>query len=465
METLINNFASSARAAGMRISTAELLDCLDQLQHVDILEEKQFATVLRANFAKSRQEQARFDHLYHLFFHELRQDLDAGAAGLAEPMAQFEQSLSDQHPDTPALAAVSQFLAAQPEAYLQLLHEINTEAANRSNGQAGAQPGLAANADRLVKRLQVVNAIGIARQGLGDFLSANLRQIHWETRAALRQLVAQRLDTAQRLLSADGDLPAKKQGKPTVPKRYGELGEKSFGALSQAELVRIREIINRLVRKLRDSVARRHRARSRGTVDMKRTLRAAVRTQGIPIALKFRRKPLRKTRLVVLCDLSGSVWSSARFMLTMLYAMQTSFDRVKSFAFVNAPVEVTHLFETFDIDRALDEVLRCPDIAFDAATDYGRTLRLFRQQHMESITKKTTVIVIGDGRSNYGDAAAYVLGRIRERCRRLIWLNPETERFWYSGDSEMRAYEPFCHQVRACRNLDQLAAFIRELVL
>lgn len=156
---------------------------------------------------------------------------------------------------------------------------------------------------------------------------------------------------------------------------------------------------------------------------------------------------------------------NAYTLATVLYAMQWPFDRVKSFAFVDAPVEVTRLFETLDIDRALDEILRCPEIAFGAATDYGRMPRLFRQQHMATITTKTTVIVIGHGRSNYGDPEADVLARIRERCRRLIWLNPEPEIFWHSGDSEMRACEPYRNQVRACRNLDQLAAFITDLVL
>ena len=72
MERTILKFVSSARAAGLRISTTETLDCLQQLSMVDLLNETQFSRVLRANFAKSRKDQDKFDHLYHLFFHELR---------------------------------------------------------------------------------------------------------------------------------------------------------------------------------------------------------------------------------------------------------------------------------------------------------------------------------------------------------------------------------------------------------
>ena len=76
MEAMILKFVASARAAGIRISTSETLDCLAQLPRVDVLDERQFSTILRANFAKSRLERARFDHLYQLFFHEIREDLD-----------------------------------------------------------------------------------------------------------------------------------------------------------------------------------------------------------------------------------------------------------------------------------------------------------------------------------------------------------------------------------------------------
>ena len=245
----------------------------------------------------------------------------------------------------------------------------------------------------------------------------------------------------------------------------GELGQTPFANLSPGELVRLRDFIAQLVRKLRDMVSLRYAARSRGVLDVKRTLRAAARTQGIPIGLRFRRRPPRKGRILVLCDVSGSVWSSARFMLTMLYALQDCFDRVRSFVFVDAPLEVTSFFDTLDIDRALEAILDSRDVAYGAPTDYGRTLRLFQARHMAAIDKKTTVIVIGDGRTNYGNPEEGILEAIRDRSRRVIWLNPESEAFWNTGDSEMRTYAVFCHEVRVCRNLDQLASVIQALVL
>jgi uncharacterized protein with von Willebrand factor type A (vWA) domain len=95
MVNLVLNFVSCARKAGLRVATSEVLDCLNQLKLVDILEEPQFAAVLRANFAKSRREQRHFERLYQMFFHELRQDASiAGSEPLSEQIHDILQALA-----------------------------------------------------------------------------------------------------------------------------------------------------------------------------------------------------------------------------------------------------------------------------------------------------------------------------------------------------------------------------------
>ena len=459
---MILKFVASARAAGMRISTAEVLDCLAQLPRVDILDEEQFSTTLRSHFAKSRLEQARFDHLYHLFFHELREDLDAASMALGEHFLTLRHEILSIEPQMPAMTAVADFLAGEPETYLRLLDDIQSEGESMGSGPSGK----GANLGGLVRRLPVLRSIQRAQETATAYMDDHWREIDWEVRRELKRHVARRLESARRLLTQNhppGLTPPER--KKTTRDLNGTLGDTPFANLSAGELVRLRDVIAKLVRKLRDMATRRHAARRRGVPDIKRTLRAATRTQGIPLELKFRQKPPRKGRVVVFCDVSGSVWSSARFMLTMLYALQDCFDRVKSFVFVDEPVDVTHFFDDHEIDQALAKILESPEIAYGAATDYGRMLRHFKARHMETITKKTTVIVIGDGRTNYGNPEEKILEEIRDRSRRLLWLNPEDENFWNSGDSEMRTYEIYCNDVRHCQNLNQLAAFFNELVL
>ncbi len=460
MVNLILQFVACARAAELRVSTAEVMDCLAQVRLVDMLDEKQVYAVLRANFAKSRREQRRFDHLYRLFFHELQVHEDAADAdSLAVHRDAIQDSIkaaADHHPE---LAAIADFIAGDPAPYLQLLQQLQTE------GDSHRQ-GLGSNLGALVRRFPVLRGLNRAAELVDRFLADHRDEIHWETRRQVQRHLKRRITVARDLLTREAvtETPVIRKH-ATGDDRKKPLGDLAFNALSPSEAIRLREAINRLVRKLKDTVGQRDAARSRGVMDVKKTLRRAARYQGVPLEIVLKKKPPRKARLVVLCDMSGSVWSSARFMLNILYSLQACFDRVRSFVFVAEVVEVTRFFDNHGVDRAIEKVLTEAGINYGASTDYGLTLRRFRRHHLDAVNKKTTVIVIGDGRSNYANPEGRILEEIRERCRRLVWLNPETEPFWYSGDSEMRTYQPICNEVWPCRNLNQLSAFVKNLVL
>ena len=216
------------------------------------------------------------------------------------------------------------------------------------------------------------------------------------------------------------------------------------------------------IRRLDLTMGWRYASRRRGVLNVKKTLRRSARCQGVPVEIRFKKKPVRKACIVVLCDISGSVWSSARFMLNMIHSLQDCFERVRSFVFV---AEVTRFFENVPVDRAIEKILTDAGINYGASTDYGLTLRQFHRRHLDAINKKTTLIIIGDGRCNYANPEGQLLEGIRDRCRRVVWLDPETEQFWYTGDSEMRTYQAISNDVWPCRNLNQLSAFIKELVL
>jgi uncharacterized protein with von Willebrand factor type A (vWA) domain len=148
-----------------------------------------------------------------------------------------------------------------------------------------------------------------------------------------------------------------------------------------------------------------------------------------------------------------------------LYSLQDCFDKVHSFVFVDRLTEVTEIFEDHEISKAIEIVLKKADVNYNAPTDYGETFRHFKRNYLDILTKKTTLIIIGDARSNYMSPEDIILGEMRDRCRRVIWLNPESELIWGTADSEIYTYSPYCHEVRTCANLNQLISFIEELVL
>ncbi len=460
MVNLVLKFVSTARVAGLRISTSEVLDCLDQIRLVDMMDEAQFKTVLRANFAKSCREQGKFDYLYHLFFHQLNEDDEMLMLPFSqENLDKAVEAVKEKAENSPELMAVAEFMSGEPLSYIELLTRIQSEGKSRQQG-----PG--SNLGALVRRFPVLRSLDRAKELVAEFLEESLMEIDWEQRQKLERHFSKRIETARKLLTREERFDKALFLKKVSREKYlNKLGDVSFNALTASETEKMREVIEKLVKKLKDTVSLRYAARARGILDVKKTIRRSAKYQGVPIEIVFRKKPPRKGRIVVLCDVSGSVWSSARFMLNMLYSLQECFDRVRSFVFIAGVAEVTAFFEENDINKAIKKVLKDADLDYGASTDYGLTFRSFRSDHMEILNKKTTLIIIGDGRSNYANPEEEILSKMRERSKRLIWLNPETHRFWYTGDSEMQTYEPCCNEVRQCRTLNQLTAFIQDLVL
>jgi len=457
---LILKFVSCCRAAGLRLSTSEVLDCMHQLELINILEEPDFRTMLRSNFAKSRREQAHFDRLYQLFFHDLRDDSrldenDPLSGRIEEVLKRLEELLAADGD----FRAILDFLMGDSRAYLEQLRRIHESEPLQSQN-------IKFNWASMMGRLQVMIQLGKMREAIFRVLGEDRNHFNTEGRRALAAYFDRRMESAYSLLLNEPrpDNAGIKEVK-TTERRLKALGERPFSQLSEKEVAQMREAIGQLVRKLKDIVTRRWAARDRGTLDAKKTLRRASRYQGIPVEIMFRNKPLRKTKIVVLCDVSSSVWSAARFMLNMVYSLQECFSRVNSFIFVAGLAEVTEVFENNEINIAIEKVLKEADLNYYEATDYGETFRHFRRSYMDQLNKKTTLIIMGDARSNYFSPEERILDEMRGRCRRLIWLNPEPETVWHSGDSEMYTYRRYCHEVRPCRNLNQLVDFIEDLVL
>jgi uncharacterized protein with von Willebrand factor type A (vWA) domain len=460
MVNLVLNFVSCARTAGLRVSTSEVLDCLNQLKLVDILEEPQFAAVLRANFAKSRREQHHFNRLYQMFFHELRQDASiVGSEPLSEQIHDILQALAPGGEEDATFQTVLDFLDGDPLPYFEQLQQIGADTGDQNRG-----PG--SNLGAVTRRLEIMLGLNAAQEALEQFFADHRDQMNWEVRRDLDAHFKNRLDSARRLLTHDRRAYADAADKNiSYRQRLDHLGEIHFASLTQKEVETMREVIEQLVRRLKDSISRRYARQKQGILDIKKTLRRAAGYQGIPLELFYRNRPLRKAKIVTLCDVSGSVWSAVRFMLNMLYSLQECFTQVRSFVFVAGLDEVTRVFEDHEINLAIEKVLKEANIEYNAATDYGLTFRQFKNRYLDILNKKTTLIIIGDGRTNYANPEERILYEMRERSRRVIWLNPETQYFWYTGDSEMRTYMEYCDEVRPCQNLNQLLGFIESLVL
>lgn len=460
MVNLTLRFVECCRAADLRISTAEVLDCVTQLSMIDPGNEDEFKLVLRSNFAKSRMEQSRFDQMYHLFFHEMKSDLSESVQNDdSEKFRAVYDMLSEMTAEDDLEQALIDFLSGDPMKFIQEVQKIHTQEEQEAKA-------LRSNMSQLASRLQVMLKINQMQSKILQFLGGNHAEVDASDIKEIGDEFSQRLDNALHLLNDEpkpDNFALKNIGENE--KHYNTIGEIPFSNLSQEEIEEVRDVINKLVQKLEDIATLRYSKNNRGVLDLKKTIRKSGKYLGVPIEIFFKNKALRKGKIVTLCDVSGSVWSTARFMLNILYSLQECFSKVKSFIFIAELLEVTDYFIENEVNEAIEKIMNEADINYYAPTDYGMSFQHFKNRNLNDLDKKTTLIIIGDARSNYMNPQELLLKKMREKCRRVIWLNPEQEKFWGTGDSEMKVYKSHCNEVRACGNLNQLIDFIEELII
>ncbi len=233
---------------------------------------------------------------------------------------------------------------------------------------------------------------------------------------------------------------------------------------TETERREMEEIVRRLGRRMRGARSYRRVVSHRGRIHVARTLRGSMMYDGIPFNPVLTSQRDEKPRIVVICDVSLSVRNAARFMLHLVYSLQSLFEQVRSFVFVSELADASQYFEQLGIDEAIAAVFSGELIDCDANSNYGRALEVFCQRHLGTISKQTTVIILGDGRGNRNPPNVPALEEIRRRAKELIWWSPEPRGSWGLGSSDMPLYEPVCHRAEVVRNLKQLGQAAEELI-
>ena len=237
-----------------------------------------------------------------------------------------------------------------------------------------------------------------------------------------------------------------------------------FTSARKADLEEMRREIYPLARRLATRLTKEHHAKRRGPLDFRRTVRASMSTGGVPMTTHHRPKRPHRTELVVLCDVSGSVANFAQFTLLLVFALRDQFQKVRAFTFIDHVHEVTHHFRPGAdvVDVMSDLAASTAHAALWGRTNYGRAFTKFAEEYADALGPKSSLLVLGDARSNYSDLAEGTLKELAGAARHSWWLNPEHRRHWGTGDSAAPTYSEIVPMVE-CRNLTQLGDFVHDL--
>src|SRR6202012_2088728 len=223
----------------------------------------------------------------------------------------------------------------------------------------------------------------------------------------------------------------------------------------------MRRLIRQIARRLRERYSKPRKRQRRGHLDVRRTMRRNAAWGGIPFLTAWKRKHRDRPKIVALCDVSGSVAKVSDFFLLLIHPLHEVVDDVRSFAFSGHLIEVSDILEKKSPEEAMQEIMAKVGLG---SSDNGSSLANFEKQWRGSIPQQTTVIVLGDARSNNLDPRADILKRIGERSKRLVWLNPEGRTAWGFGDPGMSRYATFCSVVRQCATAQQLERAVSDIV-
>jgi uncharacterized protein with von Willebrand factor type A (vWA) domain len=216
-----------------------------------------------------------------------------------------------------------------------------------------------------------------------------------------------------------------------------------------------------MAKRLAARYSHQQRRAKRGKLDVRRTLRRSMVHGGVPFDIVWKHETIEKPKIVAICDVSGSVASAARFLLLFLYSLHEVVERLDAFAFSNRLVAVGDILEDEQVEGAIAAVLARIGMR---STDYGAAWEDFCALHLDQLDRHTTVIILGDARSNYVNPRVDLMRQIHQRARAVIWLNPEPESFWSRGDSEMERYRRFCHVAKTCNTLNALERIIDDVL-
>lgn len=245
------------------------------------------------------------------------------------------------------------------------------------------------------------------------------------------------------------------------------LAEKDFSTFGAQELDEITRVATRLARRLASRPSRRWRpVRRGGRVHPRRTARQAFRTGGEVVELSHRRRKLRKTKLVLLCDVSGSMDLYSRFLLQFLFALQNRFSRVETFVFSTRLDRVTEQLRGGSYRQALHRLSREVH-GWSGGTRIGESLAAFVDGWPRLVDRRTVVVVLSDGWDTGEPAVlAGALGAIHRRAGKLIWLNPLLGSPEYQPLTRgMQAALPHVDVFAPAHNLASLRGLVRHLVL
>jgi uncharacterized protein with von Willebrand factor type A (vWA) domain len=433
-------FCEELRGEGVAVGTSEILDAFAALEQVEWTSQADFREALATTIAKSQDDRRVFELLFERYFFRA-----AEAAAVQREVSERDAADGEggERLDMEELREqIREAIMDGDEDRLRDLARLAIAAFGRGEGSGvvGVDVQRIRRTLGLTAGTQSPSEDGEERPPIDR---DQLNQFERHLRRELERDLIERTET----LPPSRPLAELDRALPTSPTQ---------------DLAAVHRAVSQMKRRLATLGHEQRGRRQASTVDVRRTMRASLETGGVPLRLRYRPKRPRRPEIYVLCDVSTSVTSASVFFLSVLHALHDSFRKLRSFVFIERISEVTDVFEHERDFRTVAERISSEGGVADVSgyTDYGRVWLEFLTEISDELDPRSTVIVLGDARTNGREPHAEVFAQVAERAGRLFWLNPEPKLYWNYGDSVMAAYERHCDGVFECWTTRHLENFV-----
>jgi hypothetical protein len=413
MEKVLTDFVKALRNSNVRVSPAETIDAVTVVNNVGYEDKELLKRTLSIVLPKTPDEKKKFEVCFDDFFaDEIKQQIPLDTNQLSD-IGDIESDLAKK-------------LLEGSQGDLMLSIADAAEAAEIREIKYFTQRSVFTR--RILEKMGVgkledeLMQLGASRE---DELPSELEQELRNQLANLRERVS---DYVQQQFLLHGDVSGE------------QLREQIFKSMNMAQIDRsylheVHSLVRKMAKKLANLHSRRKKNFRKGRLDIRKTIRDNWVNQGILFNLSWSYKKVDRPKIYVICDVSGSVGAYARFMLMFLFSLTEVVSKLRAFVFSSNLGEVTNDFKDSQLDEAIEKALQKHG---GGSTDYGQALTDFVSLCLDDIDKKTTVVILGDARNNFGPEKANLMKTINERAKQVFWLNPEGKYRWDTGDSVMK---------------------------
>ena len=438
----VTAFADQLRAIGVSVPIGAVVDAVAALGQVDLGHRSEVKTALAATLVKNTSDDGAFGMAFESWFAPPRGGDSRGRLRLDDS----DRSLRDE-----LTQAAARRLSSSDE-----LADLARRAVERWGGVATSTGSERYHMQRVLRALDLsavaqaalhfARPEGERRDAIEEYVTRHeIRQ----TLSTFRRLV----NDAIRVLRQDATVESE------------QVGQIDFLGTSNRELAAMRAAVRPLARRLATRLARQRHRQRHGRIDMRKTIRGSLSSGGVPLEPRYRRRLRTKPELWVLCDISGSMAEFARFTFILVTALHQELSRLRTFVFVDDAEEISEIWDRDHEPDMFAVLTRAFAGDLHRHSNYGTAMDGFARRYGSQLTRRVTLLITGDARTHHLDAGAERLGELGRRCRQVWFLNPEPRHHWDQGDSAATTLAVACTGMSEVRNLDQLAAWIDELMM